>query len=164
MSIRVFVTSQRELGSFLHDSFTRTYHLLTHVSGHGAHLSRYSVTHLCVYSTRSYVWSPSFLLVLHTILNGATLTLIETCGLRPSCVRRSLICFLTCTLITTYFFILPSATSATRSAYSLRLRKSFLNLGLGLGISYVFASVMCVLGSYWCRAGLSFICISNFVC
>lgn len=100
-----------------------------------------------------------------TTLEWAVLTVIEAFGQRPSCVPRLLICFLTCTLIKTYPFMLPYATSATRSVYSLRLSKSFLNLRLGLSIlNYVFAWVICVLGSYRCRAGLSFIRISNFVC
>ena len=127
----------------------------------GASQQIFSHTPLCIF----YVWSPSILLVRHTTLDGAVLTVIEACGQRPSCVRRSLICFLTYILTTTQPFILHSATSATRSVYSPRLSKSFLNLRLGLGtLNYVFAWVICVLGSYWCRAGWSFIHISNFVC
>jgi len=55
----------------------------------GASQQKLSHTPLCIF----YVWSPSILLVLHTTLDGAVLTVIEACGQRPSCVRRSLILF-----------------------------------------------------------------------
>jgi hypothetical protein len=51
----------------------------------GASQQILSHTPLCIF----YVWSPSSLLVLHTTLVGAVLTVIEACGQRPSCVRRS---------------------------------------------------------------------------